>query len=471
MDDLNDESSPLASSSSTDLEKANLKRDVERLKLQLEEEKSNSKQAAEYGLSLLEDFKKLQSRNFELEGEIETYKAELETTNAQLSKVKHTKKIEDAKELNLEDSWMIESANREEKLTQHLNTVELELTKNKQELERVYNEHEKLSNSHQELTLQCEQLKDQLIKQKNEIKSLKERENRLLVDNTELDGENVQLQEQIARLKEDLVELDTVRHENKALEEKLDTLQSQILELTTLKRIVEKQLEESLNSFREEREHKYQKKRQSQERREKQSLRELNDIAKDLDTAWHPNKFLNDISSDDDDIEEDDMDSSNKPADLDLNNVNNNNPKGSLFDEIVLLEKKVEDINKHKNQLENELNEFKLDLNLIINNIQNLNKSLNDTTNKETSSNTIVINNNSNETKENLVMNDDEQAKLGKVAVGYIESFKKDFEKLVLTKLSLFNGSQEDAISKKMELLELDSSFVNDSLVIFILYF
>jgi hypothetical protein len=58
-----------------------LKAYIIRLKNQLEEEKSNSKQAAEYGLSLLEDSKKLQSRIYELEGEIETYKTELETTN------------------------------------------------------------------------------------------------------------------------------------------------------------------------------------------------------------------------------------------------------------------------------------------------------------------------------------------------------------------------------------------------------
>ena len=58
-----------------------LKAYIIRLKTQLDEEKSNSKQAAEYGLSLLEDSKKLQSRIYELEGEIETYKAELETTN------------------------------------------------------------------------------------------------------------------------------------------------------------------------------------------------------------------------------------------------------------------------------------------------------------------------------------------------------------------------------------------------------
>jgi hypothetical protein len=51
------------------------------LKRQLEEEKSNSKQAAEYGLSLLDDFKKLQTKNYELEGEIDSLKADLESTN------------------------------------------------------------------------------------------------------------------------------------------------------------------------------------------------------------------------------------------------------------------------------------------------------------------------------------------------------------------------------------------------------
>ena len=58
-----------------------LKAELIRLTHQLNEEKSNSKQAAEYGLSLLEDFKKSQSKNYELEGEIETIKSELESTN------------------------------------------------------------------------------------------------------------------------------------------------------------------------------------------------------------------------------------------------------------------------------------------------------------------------------------------------------------------------------------------------------
>ena len=107
---------------------------------------------------------------------------------------------------------------------------------------------------------------------------------------------NVQLQEQIVRLKEELVELDTVRHENKALIEEKEIVEAQITEISTLKRIVEKQLEESLNSIREEREHKYQRKRESHERKEKQSLQELKNLAHNLNQD-----MLYEIDDDDDD--------------------------------------------------------------------------------------------------------------------------------------------------------------------------
>lgn len=346
-----------------DFSDEDLRSELGKLRQRLEEEKSNSKQAAEYGLSLLEEFKKLQNRNDELEDEIQSCKLQLENTNLEFSKIKHVKKIEDSNDD--EQNLLIESADREEKLTKRITTLEIELKKTKQELERVYNENEKLILSQQESQQTCEQLKDTVSQQKNEIKSLKERENHLLDDNTELDGENVQLQEQIARLKEDLVELDTIRHENRALEEKLETLESQIVELTTLKRIVEKQLEESLNSFREEREHKYQKKRESHERREKQSLQELQNIAKGLKL---------DYDYDEDDIEED--------SDSEHANAEQINTKHSFLSEmqsvteIEVLEKKIDELNKHKEQLETDLNEFKSDLNVALSNINYINKKL-----------------------------------------------------------------------------------------------
>ncbi len=351
-----------------------LKSELVSISKQLSEEKSNSKQAAEYGLSLLEEFKKLQSRNYELEGEIETIKSELDATNMALSKAKQLKKDEYNTDLSMEHTLLVESADREEKLASQVNSYEQELNRLKQERDRVYVENEKLLLGHQELAQQNEQLKDTLVKQKGEIRSLKERENRLLVDNTDLDGENVQLQESIVRLKEDLVELDTVRHENKALEERLETYAAQIVEMSTLKRIVEKQLEESLNSIREEREHKYQRKRESHERREKQSLQELKNLASNLNRELY------------EEIDVDEDEEMGKVSSRGSSSSRNSRDEGgndevTLFremhlNEIQVLEKGIEELGRCKEGLEGELAEFRLDLDVLVKSIQGVSKSL-----------------------------------------------------------------------------------------------
>lgn len=287
--------------------------------------------------------------------------------------MKHIKKIDDDQEHNMEHTLLMESADREEKLANQLTTLEIELAKTKHDLKQMYAENEKLALAHQDLNQQSEQLKDLVSKHKSEIKSLKERENRLLVDNTELDGENVQLQEQIAKLKEELVELDTIRHENKGLEEKLEALESQIVELTTLKRIVEKQLEESLNSIREEREYKYQEKRAVNKRREKESLQVLERIGRVLDSDY-----------DDGDLE--DVTGQGLQVAASHQQLVAVPPSGGIkgsfaeevetVNELEVLKKQLEDLNKHKEHLENELNEFKDDLNLSLNGVNYINKRL-----------------------------------------------------------------------------------------------
>lgn len=279
--------------------------------------------------------------------------------------MKQIKKLEEDKEDNLEQNMLIESAEREERLSKQVTSLEIEISKTKQELKQTYTENDKLAQAHQELTQECEQLKDVLTKQKSEIKMLKERENRLLVDNTELDGENVQLQEQIAKLKEQLVELDTIRHQNKALEEQVETLDSQIYELTTLKRIVERQLEEQLNSIREEREYNYQKKREVDQKRQQMSLNELKHMVTDLG------------------INDSDIDETLTPMGFHTEAGVGVGGGGDSFadevekvDKLQELEKKLDDLNKHKDQLENELNEFKDDLNLSLNGVNYINKRL-----------------------------------------------------------------------------------------------
>ena len=384
-----------------------------------------------------------------------------------LSKVKQFKKQEDAKDLNLEHNLLIESADREERLASQLNTLELDLNKTKQELERVYNENEKIVISHQELSNLNEQLKDNMLKQRNEIKSLKERENRLLVDNTDLDGENVQLQEQIAKLKEDLVELDTIRHENKALEEKLETLESQIVELTTLKKIVEKQLEESLNSFREEREHKYQRKRESHERREKQSLQELKNLANNLaDENIHERLLYENIDIDDDEFDDQkNMGTLNEQilsrgSSTSSRNSQHEPVASSLFneihsDEMQTLEKKIEEINKGKDLIEVELNEFKADLNLLLVNIQSMNKKLPHL-------------NAAHENKEldEIKLNSLDDGKVNKQALSLFDKLKNDLE-------VYFTGNEKknyEELAKKIESLKNDNNYLNDNLVSYFLF-
>jgi len=291
-----------------------------------------------------------------------------------LSKAKQLKKDEYNTDLSMEHTLLVESADREEKLASQVNSYEQELNRLKQERDRVYVENEKLLLGHQELAQQNEQLKDTLVKQKGEIRSLKERENRLLVDNTDLDGENVQLQESIVRLKEDLVELDTVRHENKALEERLETYAAQIVEMSTLKRIVEKQLEESLNSIREEREHKYQRKRESHERREKQSLQELKNLASNLNRELY------------EEIDVDEDEEMGKVSSRGSSSSRNSRDEGgndevTLFremhlNEIQVLEKGIEELGRCKEGLEGELAEFRLDLDVLVKSIQGVSKSL-----------------------------------------------------------------------------------------------
>jgi protein bicaudal D len=412
------------------LDYESLQTKIELLEKELLEEKQSSKQAAEYGLTLLEDFKKTQSRNFELEAEIEQCRSELDQTNLEFKKLQKKHKLEENKDIDKEDTLLNESLEREEKLKSQLNSLQIESYKDKQEIERVYNENEKLILLNEEKSVEYERLKDNLVNHKAEIKSLKDRENRLLVDNTELDGENVQLQQQILKLREDLIELDTVRHENRGLEEKVDNLEAQCVELSSLKRIVERQLQDSLNSFREEHEHRFQRERQSHERREKQSLKELKTIATNL-AAADPNADQNQILYDLD-IEVDDDEDDNQQQ---QQNQLQQEP-GSLFNELHAndlqrLESNIEDLTKQKNQIETELTEFKADINSLLYNIDHLNKKVSP--------------------QQQIKKEDTEDIKLNKQVLAQFEKFKINLEKVLLSNSSdKLNNKKENEDNFKM---------------------
>lgn len=71
----------------------------------------------------------------------------------------------------------------------------------------------------------------------------------MLADYSELEEENISLQKQVSNLKSSQVEFEGAKHEIRRLTEDLELLNSQVEELTKLKQIAEKQMEEALEAL------------------------------------------------------------------------------------------------------------------------------------------------------------------------------------------------------------------------------
>ena len=104
------------------------------------------------------------------------------------------------------------------------------------------------------------------------------------------------------------------------------------------------------------------------------------------------------------------------------------------LNQLQTLEKKIEEINKNKDNLENELNEFRNDLNIIVENIQNIYKTIlthNDIkaekkhhANKITVDQLQQLNNEKNDIYESN--------KLNKIALAHLEKLKDEFDILII---------------------------------------
>ncbi|MGH0123330.1 UNVERIFIED_CONTAM: hypothetical protein FKN15_067779 [Acipenser sinensis] len=101
-----------------------------------------------------------------------------------------------------------------------------------------------------------EMLELQRTRMKDEIREYKFRETRLLQDYTELEEENIMLQKLVSTLKQNQVEYEGLKHEIKCLEEETVLLNSQLEDALRLKEISESQLEEALDTLKNEREQK-----------------------------------------------------------------------------------------------------------------------------------------------------------------------------------------------------------------------
>ncbi|XP_042874742.1 protein bicaudal D-like [Penaeus japonicus] len=257
----------------------NLKQELERLNLELDQTSSEKNQAAQYGLVLLEEKESLQSRLEDLESLYENTKHELDNTREALAKFQTTHRVATASGIETEESLLSESAARETSLNSQIIELELEAKQCRAELERVQSEKGRYYTELHEL-LKDKDISDHEKKQlRTELKDLKFRETRLFQDYAELEDENITLQKQISNLKSSQVEFEGAKHEIRRLQEETDVLNSQVEELANLKKIAERQMEEALESLQAEREAKYALKKELDARMNSESMYNLSNLA------------------------------------------------------------------------------------------------------------------------------------------------------------------------------------------------
>jgi len=140
------------------------------------------------------------------------------------------------------------------------------------ERDHALHEREEVGKDHQQAETERKSLR-------SELRECRVRETRLLQDYSELEDENILLQKQVSGLRSSQVEFEGAKHEIQRLTEEVELLNSQVEELTNLKKIAEKQMEEALESLQTEREAKYALKRELDQRINSGSIYNLNSLA------------------------------------------------------------------------------------------------------------------------------------------------------------------------------------------------
>ncbi|XP_066244951.1 protein bicaudal D [Euwallacea similis] len=256
-----------------------LKGEIERLTRELDQASSEKVQSAQYGLVLLEEKKELQQKCEEFESLYENTKHELQITQEALAKFQSSHKVTTKTGIETEESLLHESAARETSLYSQIIDLENDNKQLRHELDRVTTERDRMLQENNDMGKDKEDRSMECKRLRTELREIKFRENRLISDYSELEEENIALQKQVASLKSSQVEFESLKHEIRHLHEEMDLLNLQVEELTNLKKIAEKHMEEALESLQSEREAKYALKKELDQQINRESFYNINNLA------------------------------------------------------------------------------------------------------------------------------------------------------------------------------------------------
>lgn len=345
-----------------------LKAEIDRLNRELDQASSEKVQSAQYGLVLLEEKSHLQSKCEDLESIYENTKHELEITQEALTKFQSSQKVTTKTGIEQEDALLNESAAMETSLNLQILELESEVKQLRHELERVTNERDRMLQENSDMGRDKSDTESEKMKLKAEVKELKFRETRMLTDYSELEEENISLQKQVSSLRSSQVEFEGAKHEIRRLAEEIELLNSQVEELTNLKKIAEKQMEEALEALQGEREAKYALKKELDAHINRDTMYSISNLAYSI--RGMEDHTLNS------DGEEDIPALKRLEADLSSELKSPDGTKVDLFSEIHLnelkkLEKQLETLENDKICLTNNLRDAQQNLDRSQNELQN----------------------------------------------------------------------------------------------------
>lgn len=260
-----------------------------------------------------------------------------------MTKYQTSNKVTAKTGIETEESLLNESAARETSFYSQINDLENEAKQLRHELERVTAERDRTVQENNDIGKDKEDRNMECKKLRTELREIKYRETRLLTDYSELEEENIALQKQVSLLKSSQVEFESLKHETRRLEEEMEILNGQVEELSHLKKIAEKHMEEALEALQSEREAKYALKKELDQHVNRESFYNISNLAYSI-------RGMTDeaiVASDDE------LNDLKRIALTDDNDLTRNETKVDLFSEVHVnelrkLEKQLEQLEKEK---------------------------------------------------------------------------------------------------------------------------
>ncbi|XP_075152066.1 microtubule-associated protein Bicaudal D isoform X2 [Haematobia irritans] len=297
--------------------------------------------------------------------------AEIVPEEEALTKYQTSQKVTTKTGIEQEETLLNESAARETSLNLQILDLENEVKQLRHELERVRNERDRMLQENSDIGRDKSDNEAERLRLKAELKELKFRETRMLTEYSELEEENISLQKQVSSLRSSQVEFEGAKHEIRRLTEELELLNQQVDELTNLKKIAEKQMEEALEALQGEREAKYALKKELDSHLNRESMYHISNLAYNIRGT-----ICDDNTSANSDGEDDNLALKRFEANLSTELKSPDGTKCDLFSEIHLnelkkLEKQLESMENEKTHLTANLREAQTSLDKSQNELQN----------------------------------------------------------------------------------------------------